>query len=209
MEIMGFLVSKGVKAVIIACGTVSSNSYDDLRAAFDLPLFEMVSNGVAACLAVVKNGKAGIIATEATIASGRYERLLREADPTLEVFAKACPLFVPLAEEGWTDNAVAEITANTYLSEFRENRVDAVILGCTHYPLLYNQIQKAVGGAVLVNPAEEAAKAVRRYLRKNKLARTDPSPPEHRFYISDDTEKFNRLSQRVLFREFAAELIRL
>jgi len=205
---MDFLTTKNVKAVIIACGTVSSNSYNELKAAFNVPLFEMVSSGVAACLATTQNNKVGVIATEATIKSGRYEQLIKQAKPQIQVHLKACPLFVPLAEEGWTDNDVAELTAKIYLSELREKRIDALILGCTHYPLLSNQIQKAIGEATLVNPAVEVAKNVRLFLEQNCLTRTN-TQPNHKFYISDNTEKFNRLSQQILPQEYAAELVSL
>ena len=209
MQIMNFLSTKKVKAVIIACGTVSSNSYDELKAAFSVPLFEMVSSGVSACLAATKNGRIGVIATEATIKSGKYEQLIMQANTQTKVYTKACPLFVPLAEEGWTDNKVAELTAQIYLSELKQKQIDALILACTHYPLLSNQIQKAIGKVTLINPAVEAAKNVRLFLEQSNLARTSTTPPNHNFYISDNTEKFNRLSQRILPKEFTAKLVNL
>jgi len=209
MQIMEFLKTKNVKAVIIACGTVSSNSYDELKKAFKVPLFEMVSNGVAACLSATKNNRVGIIATEATIKSGKYEQLIKKMNPEIEVHLKACPLFVPLAEEGWTDNIVAELTAQIYLSELKMKQIDALIMACTHYPLLSNQIQKAISDATLINPAIEAAKNVHLFLQQNNLLRTDVTPPNHRFFISDNTEKFNRLSQMILPKEYTAELVSL
>jgi glutamate racemase len=210
MEIMDFLMTRNVKAVIIACGTVSSNSFDELRAKYDVPIIEMVSSGIAACLAATKTNIVGVIATEATIRSGKYELLLNKADETVKVYAKACPLFVPLAEEGWTDNSVAEMTARIYLSNLKEKRIDALIMACTHYPLLHSQIQKAAGcGVTLINPAVEAAKSVRLFLNGNGLARTAAAPPCHKFYISDNTEQFNRMSLKVLGKGYKAELVNL
>ena len=205
MQIMEFLLAKNVKAVIIACGTASANSYTELKAAFGVPLFEMVSCGAAACLPITKNNNVGVIATEATINSKRYEKLINKLNPAIKVHTKACPLFVPLAEEGWTDNDVAAKTAEIYLSELRKKQIDTLILACTHYPLLSPQIQKAIGSAVLVNPAETAAKNVRAFIEENNLAR-NASPPAHMFYISDNCRKFNGLAKQVLGIDYKAEL---
>jgi glutamate racemase len=208
-QIMRFLLRCEVKAVIIACGTVSSNSYDELRRNFDVPLFEMVSGGVKACLDATKNGRVGVIATDATVRSGKYERLLKAERADIEVYSKACPLFVPLAEEGWTDNRITELTAEEYLSGLREKGIDSLILACTHYPLLSAQIKKVVGNARLINPAEETARSVRSFLSQNNLLRPASNEPQHKFYITDNTEKFNQLSKLILTREYEAILVDL
>ena len=135
-QIIRFLLSKNVKTIIIACNTVSSNSYDELIKMFDLPIIEVVTPGVEACLNATKNKIVGIIGTEATVKSGAYEKKIRQKDNNIKVYSKACPLFVPLAEEGWTDNDISRQTAEIYLRDLTEKNIDSIILGCTHYPLL-------------------------------------------------------------------------
>jgi len=206
-QIMHFLLTKNVKAVIIACGTVSSNCYEALRAAFDVPIIEMVQHGAAACLDTTANNRIGVIGTEATIRSGAYERSIRTERREAEVFAKACPLFVPLAEEGWTNNTVAQLTAELYLQELIDRKIDTLVLGCTHYPLLLDCIRRAVGGIAIVNPAEAAAAYVARFLRENGLERGESVAPRHAFYVSDNTQKFDRICRLVLNNPYPSETV--
>ena len=207
MQIVNFLMTKNVKTIVIACGTVSSNSYEALRAAFDVPIVEMVSHGAAMCLDVTENNRIGVIGTEATVRSGAYERCIRACRPEAEVFAKACPLFVPLAEENWTHNAVAEMTAELYLQELTARGIDTLVLGCTHYPLLEDCIRKAVGGVRIVNPAEAAAAYVAQFLTANGLERTERAAPRHTFCVSDNTRMFDRICRLVLNAPYPAETV--
>jgi len=206
-QIVNFLLTKDVKAVVIACGTVSSNSYYDLMAAFDVPIIEMVSHGVSMCLDVTQNNTIGVIGTEATIRSRAYEYLIKQKRPEAQVFARSCPLFVPLAEEGWTSNTVAQMTTELYLQELIDRKIDSLILGCTHYPLLLECIQRAVGGIHIINPAEAAAAFIARFLREHGLERDYTTAPEHTFFVSDNTNKFDRICRLVLGNAYPSQTV--
>ena len=170
----------------------------------------MVSHGANMCLDVTSNNTIGVIGTEATIRSRAYEQMILSKRPEAKVFAKACPLFVPLAEEGWTGNTVAQLTAEIYLQELIDCKVDSLILGCTHYPLLLDCIRRAVGGSVsIVNPAEAAAVHLSRFLRENDAERTCTAAPQHTFYVSDNTQKFDRICRLVLGSSYPAEMVNL
>lgn len=207
-QIIRFLLTKNVKAVIIACNTVSSNSYEKLISEFSVPIMEVVTPGAESCLKATKNKTVGIIGTPATIKSGAYERKLKEKDPDIIVYSKACPLFVPLAEEGWTDNYIAFETAKIYLKELVDKNIDSIVLGCTHYPLLKKCIGKVVGEKVkIVDPAFETAKKTALYLKEhNMLAKNDGRTC---FYVSDNTEAFSFMCNAVLKRYDAPEKIEI
>jgi len=216
VQIMNFLMKQDIKAAIIACGTVSSNCYEELSGMFDVPMVEMVKPGAVACLKATKNNKIGVIGTERTIKSGAYERHIKSLRPESHVYSKACPLFVPLAEEGWLDNPVSELTAGIYLQELVDAGIDSLLIGCTHYPLLLNCIQKVTGGINIINPAKAAAEQMKSLLtEKNMLRemRTADSFPycnrshnndktQHVFYLSDDTDKFNMICEIALCKQY-------
>ena len=170
-QIVRFLLTKDVKAVVIACNTASSNSLEALRQTFEIPIFGVVKSGVKEALRSTKNKRVGIIGTAATIRSKAYERLIAQADDSIQVYAKPCPLFVSLVEEGWTDNAVARLTAENYLKELVAEDIDCLVLGCTHYPLLKKCIGETVGENInLVDPAKATAKMVKAFLSKKKCS---------------------------------------
>lgn len=147
------------------------NSLDAMRAATDTPIFGVVVPGVEAAVRATKNHKVGIIGTAATVRSGAYETMIRAENPDIQVFSKACPLFVPLAEEGWTDNEVSRLTAQSYLQELLTKGIDSLVLGCTHYPLLKRCIGTTVGDAVkLVDPAKATARQVKEFLAERDQA---------------------------------------
>lgn len=203
-----FLQTKDVKAIIIACNTASSNSLDTLKAEFDVPLFGVVIPGVEEAVHSTKNKKVGVIGTAATVRSGAYERLIQERDAEIQVFSKACPLFVPLAEEGWTDNDVARQAARNYLDTLLPMGIDSLVLGCTHYPLLKRCIGMTVGdGVKLVDPAKATAKRVKAYLEVHSLLNGDRNEGWRRFYLSDTTDTFQFLCQKALKHEYPAEII--
>lgn len=207
-QIIRFLLSKNVKAVIIACNTVSSNSYEDLIKEFDIPIIEVVTPGVEACLESTKNGIIGVIGTESTIRSGAYENKLYEkySKIKIKVYSKACPLFVPLAEEGWTDNPVSRITSEIYLRELIMKKIDTLVLGCTHYPLLKNCIRKTVGEKVtIVDPAMATAQRTREYLEIYDMLGKNEGKAT--FYVSDNTEKFSIICKAILGKDCTAEKI--
>src|SRR5439155_5734366 len=156
------LLAYDVKLIVVACNTVSATALEEVeRTARGIPVIGMIGPCAEEAVRMTKNGKIGIIGTEATIASGAYERAIKEQRENVETFSIACPLFVPLAEEGWTDHAATELIAREYLTELKEKGVDTLILGCTHYPVLANIIQRVVGSNVtLVNSGAAAAKKV-------------------------------------------------
>ena len=203
-----FLRSKDVKAIIVACNTASSNSLDALRETFDIPLFGVVVPGVEEALRSTKNKRVGVIGTAGTVRSGAYERMLRERDAEIRIFSKACPLFVPLAEEGWTDNEVAHQAAKRYLTELVELGIDSLVLGCTHYPLLKRCIGTTVGEEIrLVDPAKATAQHMMAFLREHDLLNETGQPGLKQFYLSDSTDTFRYICQKALKYGYEAEII--
>ncbi|MCL2461565.1 MAG: glutamate racemase [Defluviitaleaceae bacterium] len=205
LQIVNFLLSRGVKAMIVACNTISSNSYGELVKAADVPIMEVVRPGVAACAKATRSKVVGVIGTEATVRSGLYEKYLLESMPGARVYSKACPLFVPLVEEGWTDNQVARATAEIYLGELLDKGIDSLLLGCTHYPVLINCIKEVAGeGVTVVNPAEAVAADMKKLLRENGLESGRERADGHTFFVSDNTPKFERTCENVLGRRYGA-----
>ncbi len=203
-----FLKTKDVKAIIVACNTASSNSLEAMRQATEIPVFGVVVPGVEAAVKATKNKKVGIIGTAATVRSGAYETMIREANPEIQVFSKACPLFVPLAEEGWTDNDVSRLTAQSYLAELLAKGIDSLVLGCTHYPLLKRCIGTTVGDSVkLVDPAKATARQVMDFLAARGQLNESETEGERRFYLSDTTDMFGFLCQKALKKRYEAEII--
>ena len=193
-----FLVEKDVKLVVVACNTSTAVALERLREKVAVPVIGVIEPGVIRALSTSKKKKVGVIGTEATIQSGAYTKALRAEDPSVEVYSRACPLFVPLAEEGWTDNAVAEMTVKAYLGSLRQSGIDTLILGCTHYPLLKNAIRKFMGSGVkLVDSAEEVAKNVGAVLKKETLARKT-GKGSHSFFVTDAPDRFVKVGRRFL-----------
>lgn len=193
-----FLVQKGVKAVVVACNTSTAIALTRLRDNLSIPVIGVIEPGVRRAIESTKNSKIGVIGTEATIQSGAYTRALKEADAGIEVYSRACPLFVPLVEEGWTENGVVEMTVKAYLGSLKQSGIDTLILGCTHYPLLKKIIRKFMGGGVrLVDSAEETAKEVELALKKSALIRKK-SKAIHSFFVTDAPERFIEIGRRFL-----------
>ena len=205
-QIMNFLIHRNVKAVIVACNTVSSNSYDALKEEFNLPIIEVVRPGVSLVIADPGITRVGVIGTERTITSGAYEKLLKQNNPDIEVFSKACPLFVPLAEEGITGGDIARLTAQMYLKPLMDSGVQALILGCTHYPLLKRCIEEVMPGVKIIDPAVAAALSMKRYLTENGMQKSTVKG-EYEFYCSDNTEKFSVTSGLVLGDRYRATVV--
>lgn len=200
-----FLQSFDVKAVIVACNTASSLALETLKDRFALPMIGVIEPGAAQALKQTKNGRIGVIGTKATIGSGAYEACLKRIDPSVKVFSEACPLFVPLVEEGWLDGDVASKVAKSYLAPLKNFGIDTLILGCTHYPLLMDTIRKTLGPSVrLVNSAEETAREAKRLLERLKLGRPPARASEMRFYVSDEPEQFRTLGERFLGQSIRA-----
>ena len=193
-----FLVQKGVKAVVVACNTSTAIALTQLRDSLSIPVIGVIEPGVRRAIKSTKNKKVGVIGTEATIQSGAYTRALKEADGGVEVYSRACPLFVPLVEEGWTDNDVVEMTVKAYLGSLKQSGIDALILGCTHYPLLKKAIREFIGSGVrLVDSAEETAREVETTLKKAVLTRRN-GEGIHSFFVTDAPDRFIEVGRRFL-----------
>ncbi len=197
-ENVELLTERGVKAVVVACNTATAQALPVLRERFDLPIVGVVGPGARAGAAATRSGRVGVIGTHGTIGSGAYETALFAVDPSLTVVSRACPLFVPLAEEGMTDHPAARLIAVEYLTPFQEDGIDTLILGCTHYPLLKPVIGEILGeGVTLIDSAEETAREVEALLTERALGR-EGGPPEYRYLVSDLPDLFLRVGQRFL-----------
>lgn len=197
-----FLLSKDIKAIIIACNTASAIALDESRKSFDIPILGVIEPGARAAVSKTKNNKIGVIGTLGTITSESYQKNIRRMKPSSEVIGIACPLFVPIVEEGWADTDVAMITAEKYLMELKEHNIDSLVLGCTHYPILRYTIFKVMGQDVnLINPAYETAKETKDMLKEKGLICNKVDGGKYNFYVSDDPEKFRRIGGNILGRE--------
>ena len=193
-----FLVEKGVKVLVVACNTSTAIALHQLKARLAVPVIGVIEPGVRRAIKSTKNKRIGVIGTEATIQSSAYTHALKAAKPSVEVYSRACPLFVPLVEEGWTDNEVVEMTAKAYLEGFKQSGIDTLILGCTHYPLLKRAIRKLMGrGVHLVDSAEETAKEVELSLKRGSIVRKN-GKGAHSFFVTDAPERFIKVGRRFL-----------
>ncbi len=203
LQNLKFLESKNVKMIVVACNTASAYAYEALKAAADVPTVEVVTPGAAAACRATHNGRIGIIATNATVSTGVYKTAVESAAESLglgslEITQKACPLFVSLAEEGWWDTEVTKLTAEEYLKPLKDAGVDTLVLGCTHYPLLANVIQKVMGESVkLVNTGVATAQTVRNVLESMDI-RAQGCDSAKEFYTSDEPEMFEAVASPFL-----------
>lgn len=201
-QIIHFLKTQNVKAIVVACNTASALALEEIRDEIGLPVLGVVRPGAKVASQATKNGRIGIIGTEATIRSGLYTRLIGEMNPGAEIFGQACPLFVPLVEEGLTHDFVTDEIAARYLKNLQEKGIDTLIMGCTHYPLLRSTIRRLIGeGVTLVNPAYETAIELRRMLQELSLScdeNVDKEGPKYQFFVSDGEEKFKTFADSIL-----------
>ena len=194
-----FLLAQEIKMLVVACNTASAVSLDAVKKEFPLPVIGVLEPGARAAAAATRTKKVGVIGTEATIGSGAYERAITRLGGGIEVISKACPLFVPLAEDGWVDNDVAALTAERYLSFFRTTGIDTLVLGCTHYPLLKGVISRAVGpGVALIDSATETAKEVASVLDKLKWQRPGTEAVVRKYFVTDTPARFEKLGKLFL-----------
>jgi glutamate racemase len=192
------LMAHNVKAVVVACNTVSAVALDVVQNLARVPVIGMIAPGAAACVEATRRRSVGVIGTIATINSNAYAHAIRQLDPGVRVVARACPLFVPLAEEGWIDHAATHLIAKEYLFPLTLENIDTLILGCTHYPLLKALIAEVMGpGVTLVDSAEETAREVVARLAAEGTART-VGPGSTSFFVTDAPERFVRIGQRFL-----------
>jgi glutamate racemase len=198
-EIVAFLKGEGVKAVVVACNTATAHALPALREENDLPIIGVIEPGSRAAARATLTGRVGVIGTQGTINSRAYEKAIKGAAPETEIIALACPLFVPLAEEGWLDTDVTRLVAEEYLKPVNDAHVDTLVLGCTHYPLLKPVIGRVVGRDVrLIDSAEETAAETVATLKSSGLAHAKTDHARYRFIASDAPEQFLRVGGRFL-----------
>lgn len=201
-QIIRFLKTEHVKAIVIACNTASAFAIETMQEEFDLPIIGVVKPGAHVAAAATRNGKIGLIGTEGTIRSGVYAQFIKACKPDIEVIGRACPLFVPLVEEGMLQDAVTDQIAQRYLGGLKEQQIDTLIMGCTHYPLLQPTIARMMGDAVcLVNPAYETAVELKRVLERENIGNVrevDSPSSMYRFYVSDAADKFKAFANSIL-----------
>jgi glutamate racemase len=194
-----FLLSRNVKMVVIACNTVSAVALDVVQKHAKMPVIGVIQPGAMAAVAATKRKRVGIIGTRATVNSNAYTNAVRQIDSDVLVFAQECPLFVPLAEEGWIDHKVTEAVAKEYLFPIKQEKIDTLILGCTHYPILRRAIASAVDAHVtLIDSGEAAAFEVERVLDEKGLRNPSMERPNLQFFVSDIPSKFAEVGERFL-----------
>lgn len=201
-QIVHFLQEQQVKAIVVACNTASAYALDEIEKEIDIPIIGVVKPGAKVAAEATKNGRIGVIGTEGTIGSRIYSTYINEINPEMQVLGKACPLFVPLVEEGLWQDPVTDEIATRYLSELIDSDIDTLILGCTHYPLIRSTVGKIVGEKVtLVNPAYETARELKELLiAENLLNETKQGlgTNRYRFYVSDMADKFQNFANSII-----------
>ncbi len=198
-EIVSFLKGQGVKAIVIACNTATAHALAALQEENELPIIGVIEPGSRAAARASEGGQIGVIGTYGTINSRAYEKAIIEAAPSTTITALACPLFVPLVEEGWLDTEATRLIAQEYLAPLVDAKIDTLVLGCTHYPLLKRVIGTTIGRDVrLIDSAEETAAETASVLRENGLVHSETQNARYRFIASDAPEQFLRVGQRFL-----------
>lgn len=204
-QIIRFLRTREVKAIVIACNTASAYALDTVAAESDIPIIGVINAGARTAVQATRNGKIGVIGTEGTIGSGIYTRVMKQLKPDIQVMGKPCPLFVPLVEEGLLHDSVTDEIASRYLSVLKGKYIDTLVLGCTHYPLLRSTLRRLMGeDVVLVNPAYETAIELKQLLEERGLERDGREPlqgEKYQFFVSDLAEKFTSFATSILPNE--------
>ena len=202
-ECADFLLDRGVKMIVVACNTASARALPDLERELPVPVVGVVLPGAREAAERSRTGRIGVLGTRGTVESGAYQEAILALRPDARVEGRACPLFVPLVEEGWTEGEVARLTAETYLEPLLARGVDTLVLGCTHYPLLRALLRRVAGETVaLVEPARATAREVAERLAERELEAPPGGEPSHRFFVTDDADRF-----RVLAADWLGEAI--
>ena len=208
-QIVRFLRSKGVKAIVIACNTASSHALRTLAAESDIPVIGVIYAGALSAVKATKNGRVGVIGTSGTVSSDIYPHVIQNMNPEIQVFQKACPLFCPLVEEGLLHDSVTDEIASRYLQELKGKYIDTLVLGCTHYPLIRSTLRRIMGEEVtLVNPAYETALELKEILAREGLLNpgadagdADCLEEKYQFYVSDLADNFRDFASSILPEE--------
>ena len=199
LEDAHFLMQFDVKMIVVACNTASAMALEFLQSQLAIPVVGVVIPGAQGAVRVTKNKNIGVIGTTATVNSGAYTKTVLNNSPDCNVFSTACPLLVPLVEEGWLDTEITVLTLRMYLKEILNKQIDTLILGCTHYPLLTSTINKITGNDItLIDSGLETAKAVNEVLLQNNLLYKGPRKDDDQFYVSDIPQKFEEIGSRFL-----------
>jgi len=202
---MNFLLSQKVKLIVVACNTASALALDDLEEHQEVPMIGVIKPGASAAVKATRIGRIGVIGTLGTISSEAYQKAIYEIDPQKKVYSVACPLFVALAEEGYIDKEATYLIAQTYLAPLIKRKVDTLVLGCTHYPLLKKVVSKTMGKEVkLIDSAEETAVEVERVLTEKMLLKRINKKPFRKFYVSDVPDRFVQVGEMFLSEGSAA-----
>ena len=201
-QIVNFLKTRGVKAIVVACNTASSYALETLQQESDIPVIGVVKPGAKVAAEVSPGGNIGVIGTSGTVGSHIYRDYIKSLRPEAEVFEKACPLFVPLVEEGWRKDPITTEVAERYLAEMKERGVDTLILGCTHYPLLRSTVRSVMGeDVILVNPAYETSIGLKNLLEQENMenrGHDKVSENPYEFFVSDEAERFSAFADSIL-----------
>lgn len=199
VENVEFLMKHNVKLIIVACNTASSLSLDFLKRCFKVPIIGVIEPGAREAVSATRNNRIGVIGTHATVSSGAYEKAIKKMGSKYTVFTQACPLFVPIVEEGWAGRDIAGQVAEIYLKTLKSKNVDTLIMGCTHYPVLKNMLAKVMGKrVVLVDSAREVARGARDILDANGMLNLSRSRAEYKFFVSDEPNRFVKIGERFL-----------
>ncbi|HOQ71295.1 MAG: glutamate racemase [Smithellaceae bacterium] len=211
LQIAEFLLKQDVKLLIVACNTMAAVAYQAIRDLSPVPVLEVIEASAKIAVARTRSKSIGVIGTPATINSNAYARAIHILDRDAKVFSQACPLFVPLVEEGWFEHPATRLVAEEYLKPVMAERVDTLVLGCTHYPLLKPLFQDITGGQVrLIDSAEAMADIAADLIRQNNLGSTANRPPEYLFCVSDVPYRFQTIGERFLGRTLPRiEMVRL
>ena len=209
VELAGLLLAERAKCIVVACNTASALGVPQLKLDLRVPVTGVIEPGAQAAVKATRSGKIGVIGTRATVNSRAYERAIEELDSELEVFTEACPLFVPLIEEGWIEDSVTDSVIARYLEKMLRHDVDTLVLGCTHYPLLRAAIQRFVGPKItLVDSAQNTALAVQKLLKQHKLTVPKKSVGKLQVALTDQSTGFLRVAEQALDLQVGDVLLR-
>ena len=193
-NIVDFLLSQNVKMIVIACGTASAQAYEHLKKSYDIP----INNIIEPTAKAVADSHVGIIATKGTIQSGAWEKEILNYHPNTSTVSLACPLFVPLVEEGFANTEISKMVIHEYLSKMKDKEISSLVLGCTHYPILEEQIKEEMGEKVkIINAGKESAKSTKEFLLQNQLANDSMHIGSTKFFASDDFQAFRQNAKKL------------
>lgn len=197
-----FLIQNNVKAVVIACGTATSQALESIKNKYSIPVVGIIEPTILELLEDTSTRKIGVIATTGTIRSNSWELEIKTKMPNVEVINKACPLLAQMAEEGWTDNEIAKLTIKEYVKKFKEEPIDKLILGCTHYPLFKNLIKQELGESVeIIDTGKNVGKYLKQFLKKEGKENLTKKTTEYKFYLTDMETEFLKVAKKLLHRD--------